>query len=160
MKFLASIILGLGLICLASCNKKTDDHSGHDHSEGGHEDHSGHDHSEGGHDEHGHGPNGGDILKVEDKANLEIVLDEAQGKMSLYVLDKEAKKPLKVSTAPVYIVVLDGKRVSFQFKAASLPADTFTLTGDVLKAHVEGKILINLDGIETPFNVVVPHVHH
>ena len=99
---LAVLFVAGGLFILTGCPGETPQpvkpvtttHADHD------EDHD-HDHE---HDHHHHhaekGPHGGALVAIgEDDAHLEFVLDSDAGKLTAYVLDGEAEKPVAVKQA-------------------------------------------------------------
>ena len=172
-----SVLLTAALFALSSCDKDghTHAHGDHDHShdnpahgEKGHVHGENCDHDHGpspnahkeGHQVHDHGPNGGELKDISSVGKLEYLLDEKEGTMTLHILGTDGKTPVKISKAPQVIVVANGNRAAFEFKADSTPSSTFKLTHDVFKAHMDVNILLSLDGNPAPFNIPIPHVHH
>ena len=154
MKYIILLLVTV-VFTLTACKDKA---VNHDHEKGDVHDHG--EHEGHGHDGHEHGPNGGELKSIGSVGKLEYILDESTGTMTLHILDKDGKTPLKISKAPQVIAKVDGKRKAVEFKADSTPSSKFTLQHDVLKAHMDLNILLNIDGNETPFNVPIPHVHH
>lgn len=94
----------------------------------------GHDHGHG-HDEHAHkAPHNGSLSMVGDHAaQVEVVVDEAEGKLKLYVLDGEAEKSLSVKEEELALELkLDskGEPVKLSVKAAD---GVFSGQSDALK---------------------------
>lgn len=104
-------------------------------------------------------PHGGTLVILGDHfAILEIVLDSSTGKMTAYVLDGEAEKPIRLSQASIGILVLkpdtppagqpDGDLLILNAVANALTGETvgdtseFCITSDLLKGkeHFEGLI--------------------
>ena len=127
-----------GLLCLTGCPGETpqggmsgktaqpgkDAHAadGHDHD---------HDH---GHHHHHHaekGPHGGALVAIgEDAAHLEFVLDAETGKLTAYVLDGEAEKPVAIKQAKLQLALTLEKHgdAKSEEKKDDLPEAPLTLT--------------------------------
>lgn len=121
-------LMGLSLV-LMGCgpNEETAAPQSHEeHAEG--EDHS-HGHS------HAHtAPHGGTLVILGDHfAIVEMVLDAAVGKMTAYVLDGEAEKPVRISQPAIEILILkpeSSTSSSPQRDLVKLEAVANTLTGE------------------------------
>jgi len=75
--------LALALSVTAGCDAHADDGDAHGHEEGGHHAHD--------------APRGGTLVELGDEfAHLELVVDRAAGRMTLYVLDGEAALGVRV----------------------------------------------------------------
>lgn len=120
--------------------------------------------------DHGHKSvkpkNGGQILEVgEHAAHLEVVQDEKNGKIKVFVLDKEGNAK-KISDAPKLnlTVKIDGKASKKQ--VAMKPAvedqketDSFVAEDAIFKTEdFEGKIAIKIDG--KPYQVKLSNDEH
>lgn len=119
-----SVVLALGLLARA------DDHD-HDHD---------HDHEK--------PPHGGYLIEVGDHvAHIEVVHDAKAGKVTLYILDGEAKDPVKIQNAPRINMMTDDGAKQVATKAVEPDkeekASQFEATDDALKADpLTGKISI------------------
>ena len=117
--WVAYLPVACGLFLLTGCpgetpTKKnggavaTEKHGAHDAHPGDHDAHdhdSDHDHEAGHHHHHPeHGPHHGALVAVGDEdAHLEIVLDPQTGKLTAYVLDAEAAKPVSIKQAELQL---------------------------------------------------------
>ena len=127
------------------------DHAGHDHE---------HDHDHEGHDHEGHAhkaPHGGTLVAIGSHfAHVEVVVDAETGRISAYVLDGEAERPIRIAqkNLPIKVKLLDGpepRGMAFNLEAVAntLTGETagdtseFSLTNDKLKGvtRFEGTIL-------------------
>lgn len=117
-------------------------------------------------EEHGHAehkaPHGGVLLEVgEEEAHLELVHDEAAGKVTLYVLGKDAKTPVTIATAPKLNLKLEAGPKQIETKAVEPKdgvASQFEVTDDALKAHgLTGRIALKIG--EKKYNVELKHDH-
>ncbi len=100
--------------------------------------------------EHEHkSPHGGALLEVgAEVAHLELVHDEKAGKVTLYVLDGEAKNAVPIKDAPkLNIKSKDGNK---QIETKSVDAkdgmaSKFEATDDALKADpLQGRIVVSI----------------
>lgn len=94
------------------------------------------------HDEHDHkAPHDGTLRMVGDhEAQLEFLLDDEAGKLSLYVLDGEAEKPQASEAKEIAVKFsIDGKDVELKLaRDESNKKDTlYTVQDDRLKGHHE-----------------------
>jgi len=125
-----------GVLCLTGCTGETptggmsgksvqagkNAHAADDHD---------HDH---GHHHHHHaekGPHGGALVAIgEEAAHLEFVLDAETGKLTAYVLDGEAEKPVAIKQANLQLALTLEKHgdAKTEEKKDDLPESTFTLT--------------------------------
>jgi hypothetical protein len=101
--------------------------------------------------DHERGPHGGHILEVGDHvAHLEIVHDEAAGRVTLYVLGDDAKTPMPIAKAPEFkLTTKDGPRViaTAPEGAGSGESATFVVVDEVLKGfEPEGRISVEIGG--------------
>jgi hypothetical protein len=94
-------LMGLSLVFMG-CGPKEEAAAPHPHEE----------HAEGEEHSHGHShahtaPHGGTLVILGDHfAIVEVVLDAAVGKMTAYVLDGEAEKPVRISQPAIEILIL------------------------------------------------------
>jgi hypothetical protein len=84
-------------------------------------------------EEEGHAhdaPHGGSLVELGDEfAHLEVVLDGASGRLTVYVLDGEAERPVRLAADDLTMEVrLDGRPAL----AVRLPAVANALTGEVV----------------------------
>ncbi len=162
------MVLLLAAICLymTGCGPKEEGHSGHsqDTPETGapysHDEHQ-HESKEQAHGQiHAHtAPHGGTLVILgEHFAIIEIVMDTAAGKMTAYVLDGEAEKPVRIPQTTLEILVLKpgsptsdsaiGDTLKLNAVANALTGETvgntseFNITSELLKGkdHFEGII--------------------
>ncbi len=151
----SSFLIGSLFVLPFGCNQKekeqagavpgkqeaTAPHSHENHHEG--EEHS-HDHS------HTHtAPHGGTLVIMGDHfAILEIVLDKALGKMTAYVLDGEAEKPVRIAQSAIDILIVKAENSS-QGNLLKLNAVANTLTGetagDTSEFHITSELLKGKD---------------
>ncbi|MGE3172482.1 MAG: hypothetical protein AB7O97_07625 [Planctomycetota bacterium] len=109
---------------------------------------------------HGHeGPHGGHLLEVGDHvAHLEVMHDEAAGKMTIYVLGSDAKSALTDAKAPQVKLSTDSGPKVLSTTAVSGAAGAFAVTDPALKAHgPEGRISIEIGG--KTYNPALEHDH-
>ncbi|KAF0245844.1 MAG: hypothetical protein FD180_1256 [Planctomycetota bacterium] len=109
-------------------------------------------------------PHGGVLLEVgEEVAHLELVRDEKEGKLTIYVLDAKAEKAVTIKDVPkINLTTKDGaKQVvteAFEPDKEGL-ASQFEATNDELKAHVlEGRIAVTIGGKK--YNIDLPKDKH
>ncbi len=103
-----------------------------------------HDHDE--HDGHGHhhhhaekGPHGGALAAIgEDDAHLEFVLDADTGKLTAYVLDGEAEKPLPIKQSKLQLTYTLTKLRDFDEGSDDIPDDAFLLALDAVSPADDG----------------------
>ncbi|TXT23481.1 MAG: hypothetical protein FD138_3234 [Planctomycetota bacterium] len=132
------------------------------HSEG-----DGHDHaSEHAHPEHG--PHGGDLVELgKEEFHAEVVHDEDSGKVTIYILDGEAKKAVPITATELTINVKhDGK--GEQFKVAAAPqegdgegkASRFVSDDKELAEDIEheARLVVEIDG--KSFTGEIKHDHN
>jgi hypothetical protein len=119
-----------------------------------------HDHD---HDEH-KPPHGGFLLEVGDHvAHVEVVHDAKDGKVTLYVLDKEAKEAVKIKDAPKLNLMTEDGAVQVETKAVEADkeglASQFEAKSDALKADpLKGRIAIVIG--EKKYNVEIVEDEH
>jgi hypothetical protein len=115
-KCVALVVAG-GLFCMTGCTTDTPTSTSNtkpptnaknpEDRSGDHDDHD-HDHDHG-HHHHHHaekGPHGGALVAIgHDDAHLEIVLDEATGKVTAYVLDGAAEKPVAIKQKNLQLAI-------------------------------------------------------
>jgi hypothetical protein len=110
-------------------------------------------------------PHGGTLLEVgEDAAHVEVVHDEKAGKVTLYILDKEAKNGVAIKDAPKLNLKTDAgnKQVdTTAVEAKDGAASKFEATNEVLKQHgLKGRIALSLDGKKYNVNLSDDHDHN
>lgn len=143
MKSLLRIFQSTALIAVLSLGLSACEH-GHDHD---------HDHSHEGHDHHHHdAPHGGTLVTFGDHfAMMELVLDAKTGKLTAYVLDKEAEKSTIPDSKSVKMDIEIGKeKVSLELVgvANSLTGETkdktsqFAASSEKLKGQKKFKATI------------------
>ena len=113
------------------------------------------------HEEH-KAPHGGPLLEVgEEEAHLELVHDEKAGKLTLYLLGKDAKTPVAIKDAPKVNLKTDKGPKQIETKAVEAKdglASCFEATDDALKADpLNGRIALTLG--EKKYNVELKHEH-
>src|SRR5579863_247145 len=88
-----------------------------------------HDHDHGHHHHHADkGPHGGALVAIgEDDAHLEIVLDVETGKLTAYVLDGEAEKPISIKQAKLQLALTLEPAGKGEDKKDDLPDSTLLL---------------------------------
>ena len=157
--------LFVGGLCLlvAGCGQQDEKTSGS--SPDKHEaaaSHTHEDHHEGEEHSHGHShahtaPHGGTLVLMGDHfAFVELVLDSATGKMTGYILDGEAEKPVRISQPAIEMLILKpespetgppiGDLIKLNAAANTLTGESvgdtseFVVTSDLLKGkdHFEG----------------------
>ena len=138
---LAMLCVTVGFGLMAGCSGQptppvTEEHEGHDHEHGEHDhEHGEHDHEHGDHKHEGEvghkhdhsstGPNGGHLIELgEEDYHAELVHDEKQPSVSLYLLDAEARSPVTTSSEEVTLnLVADGAPKQFKLTAAPLEGE-------------------------------------
>ena len=141
MKIQNSIVILMTILAIAfvqsGCEKKDAHHGKHEDT-----------HEPDGHHEHT-APHGGTLVVLgEEFAHVEFVLEEATGKLTGYVLDSEAEKPVRLSLREIELKInrsKSGETVSVQLKAVAnvltgeTESDTSQYEGqtDVLKGTTE-----------------------
>ena len=143
-----SILLLFGVSCgdghdPASHTEGHEGHEGHEH----HEDHEGHDHDEGHEGHHHAAPHGGALIVLgEHFAHAEVLLDSSSGDLTVYLLDREAEKGVRLPQETVDLTLrFDGsaeRTVSLEGKASALTGETRGDTSE-FSARVE-----SLRGVE------------
>ncbi len=117
-------------------------------------------------EDHGHdhpkAPHGGVLLEVgKEEAHLEVVHDEKAGKVTLYVLGKDAKTPVAIAAAPKLNLKLEAGPKQFETKAVEPKdgaASQFEATDDALKVHgLTGRVALTIG--EKKYNVELKHDH-
>ena len=161
------VIITIMVLLLTSCNDKHDAHKGHDHEKHeGHDqnEHEGHDHGkhEGhGHDEHAkNGPNGGELLEVgEGVAEIEVIHNENEGSVKVYVYKEGGKEKLLLSAPPRINMTLDSGRKQLKTSAIgnAEKSHEFSITDDSLKGHVELTVALKIN--DQNYTVTVHHHH-
>ncbi|BBM87079.1 hypothetical protein [Candidatus Uabimicrobium amorphum] len=117
----------------------------------------GHGHSHG----HEHGPNGGELLEVgEHLAHIEFIHDEKVGKITLYILGKDAKTAEAIEGTPM--LNLRYKETKKQLKTVAMntaenKSSHFEVTDEILKEEVAGRIAITIKGVK--YNIKIEHDH-
>lgn len=96
-------------------------------------------------------PHGGNMLVVgEEIAHVEIVHDDAAGKMTLYIYDKDATSPLALKDAPrINLRTADGNKqlVTSPIEPQDGMASRFEVTDEALKSeHMNGRIALDVGG--------------
>ncbi len=104
------------------------------------------------------GPHGGPLLEVGDHvAHIEVLHDEAAGKMTLYVLGQDGKTAVAVEEPPV--LKLMGANDALTTDAVDGEIGAFSLSNEALNAHgPEGRITIKLNG--KTYNPALVHAPH
>jgi len=117
-------VMALGL--MVGCGESGHDHGDHPHDHG--HDHA-HDHGHGGH--HHEAPHGGALVVLGDHfAHLEVLLDAEAGKLTAWVLDGEAEKPIRLKQDALMISVTPTEPAHKNPIPLSLGAVTKALTGE------------------------------
>ena len=117
----------------------------------------GHGHSHG----HEHGPHGGELLEVgKHVAHIEFIHDEKAGKITLYILGKDAKTAENIADLP--LLNLKYKGTQKQLKTVAMnstenESSHFEVTDEVLKEEVDGRIAITIKGVK--YNINIQHHH-
>ncbi len=94
--------------------------------------------NQGGHDGHHQAPHGGTLIVLGDEfAHLEFVLDPGTGGLTLYVLDGEAERPIRLGQKTVEVEIQDLRRQEGPDAPASperisLSAAASPLTGETI----------------------------
>ena len=109
-------------------------------------------------------PHGGVLLEVGEKvAHLELVRDEKEGTVTIYVLDAKAEKGVAIRNPPkINLTTKDGAK-QVVTKAVEPDkeglASRFEATDEALKTHaLEGRIAVTIDGKK--FNIDLPKEKH
>jgi len=117
-------------------------------------------------DEHKHAehkaPHGGTLLEVgDDAAHVELVHDEKAGKITLYILNKEAKSAVAVKDAPKLNLKTEkgNKQIETQaIDAKDGAASQYEATDDALKSNpLKGRIALTLEGKK--YNIELKEAH-
>ncbi len=166
--------LALGLVTVlyfAGCEKKNKNSHDHGHEEGHKDDHhkEGHDDHQkdgGGHDDHhkeGEGHHHDPLHKAEGAsmvalgehfAHMEMGLDEKSGKLTLWISDGEAGKPirLKHKEIPMYL------KIKGKDKAVKLSAVANKLTGEIVGDTSQFEVQVDqLKGVKE-FGGIIPEM--
>ena len=111
---------------------------------------------------HAEGPHGGHLLEVgAHVAHLEVLHDEAAGKMTIYVLGPDETTALQVEKPPeLKLSTETGPKVlvTIPQDAAGGRSSTFTVTDEALRGHGSpGRISIEIDG--KVYNPDIEHHH-
>lgn len=135
-----------------------------------HDDH-GHDHAEHAHAEHG--PHEGTLIELgKEEYHAELVHDEPAGKVTIYVLDSEAKKAVPIAATELSINLKhDGK--GEQFKLAAAPqegdgegkssrfvSDDKELAEDLDHEGTEARLVIEIEGKSFTGDIKHDHDDH
>jgi len=112
------------------------------------------------HDDH-KAPHGGALLEVgEHLAHIELVRDEKSGKITLYILGKDAKTAVALTDAPK--INLKGKagKKQLETKSVGVTGAEFEATDELLKAHeLEGRIVVTIAGKKYNVDLKDDHGH-
>jgi hypothetical protein len=136
---LAMLCVTIGFSLMAGCGGQTpppaaEEHGDHDHEHGDHDhEHGEHEHGDHAHEgeaghEHGHsstGPNGGHLIELgEEDYHAELVHDDYQPSVSLYLLDAQARSPVVTATKEMLLnVLVNGAPQQFKLMAAPLSGE-------------------------------------
>ena len=122
---------------------------------------SGHNHAD--HDGHHHAaPHGGTVLIVgHHVAYLEIVINHAQGILTLYSYDDHGKE-LMLEKAPYLNLIVNKKRMQIKLKAksAQLPSAIFIAQDWVLRQKLEGRISLKIGNKTHQVKLALGHKGH
>lgn len=115
------------------------------------------------HDDH-KAPHGGALLEVgEEVAHVELVHDEKAGKVTLYILDKHAKKEVSIKDAPkLNIKSKDGnKQIETKgVDAKDGAASKYEATDETLKADpLKGRVAVVIEGKNYNVDIKEAHEH-
>ena len=154
---------------------EADDH-GHEHDDHEHEHHEGdghdHDHDDHDHkddhkheDKHSHnhpsqGPHGGHLIELgRDDYHAELVHEDVNGRVSIYLLDAQASKPVAVSSTELLVnLLVDGAPKQLRLAASPLDGEAvgrcsrFQSTDEGLAellgrtAEISGRLNVTIDG--------------
>ena len=121
MKILNAVLIWPTILAIVfaqlGCEKKGARHS---EQEGSHETHAHHEHT---------APHGGTLVVLgEEFAHVEFVLDETTGKLTAYILDGEAEKPIRLTEKTIGLTI--NQLNSEQTMALQLQAVPNVLTGE------------------------------
>ena len=140
-----------------------DEHDGHDHSAGGETTESGHD-DDAEHEDHAEhaAPHGGELLELGDHAgHLEVVYDEENGNLTLYVLAADAVTPLAIERAPELKLSSDSgpKAIATQaLKMVDGKSSEFATEAGALKGlELQGRITVYIG--DKVYNPSIAHDH-
>ena len=145
-----TVITILATTLFAACSG--DDHD-HGHADSNHTE----PHATG--EGHAHGPHGGHVLEVGDHvAHLEVVHDEAAGKITLYVLGTDGKSPLAIEKAPQLKLLTDDGPKVLDAKSQDGSGSVYAVTDTALQGHEpKGRVTIEVNG--KVFNPALEHDH-
>jgi hypothetical protein len=96
--------------------------------------------------DHEHGPHSGHLVELgEEEYHAEAVFDPKAAKVTIYILDSTAKKPVPIDSKEVSLkLTIDGKSEAFKLPAVPDSGDPkdkssrFELAGDAdIKAHIK-----------------------
>jgi hypothetical protein len=115
------------------------------------------------HEEH-KAPHGGTLLEIGDHAaHLELVHDDKAGKLTLYILDKEAKNAVAIKEAPKINLKTDKGNKQIESKAVNADdgaASKYEATDDALKIEpLMGRIALTIDGKKYNVDLKDEHDH-
>jgi len=116
------------------------------------------------HDHEHKAPHGGALLEVgEDVAHVELVHDEKAGKVTLYILDKHAKKEVLIKDAPkLNIKSKDGNK-QIETKGVDTKdgaASKYEATDEALKADpLKGRVAVVIEGKNYNVDIKEAHEH-
>lgn len=114
-------------------------------------------------DAHEHGPHGGHMLELGDHvAHLEVVHDDAAGRMTLYLFGADAKTPMPIAKPPeLKLTTTAGPKVlvSRPESGTAGESNAFVVVDDLLKGgEPEGRVSVEIGGRQ--YNPDLAHDHH
>ncbi|WP_372364756.1 hypothetical protein [Candidatus Uabimicrobium sp. HlEnr_7] len=108
-----------------------------------------------------HGPHGGELLEVgEHLAHIELIHNEEMGKITLYILGKDAKTAEVIEGTPMLNLKYKGTQKQLKTVAmntAENKSSHFEATDKILKEEVTGRIAVTIKGIK--YNINIEHHH-
>lgn len=111
-----------------------------------------------GHHHHDKGAHGGTILDSGSALHVELVHNEKEGKLSLYILKEDCTTPQNLDTAP--IVNLKTKDGPKQLTANIVENNHahYEVSDNILKEELAGRIAIDFEGKR--YNIDIAHHEH
>jgi len=159
--FLATVAVCAYFLFLTGCPPTSPPKGGSSPTTGG--DH-GHDH-----DAHEEGPHHGHIIELGGgEYHAELVQNDADHEVTVYLLDESLKKPVITKAADLTInVVTDGKAESFKLAAAPQEGETdgasrFSIKDEKLCKLLDGDVKgrMNVTIADKPYTGELAHAHH